>query len=94
MDRSTQQVLRFLIESRSVIEVGPDVVLLQKNFERMKAAVIDFISRNGPATVSALRQVLQSSRRVVVPLLEQLDREGFTRRMGDRRALSDQIEAR
>jgi len=94
VDRSTQQVLRFLIESRSVIEVGPDVVLLQKNFERMKAAVIDFISRNGPATVSALRQVLQSSRRVVVPLLEQLDREGFTRRMGDRRALSDQIEAR
>jgi hypothetical protein len=34
-----------------------------------------------------LRQALGSSRRVMVPLLERLDREGFTRRMGDKRSL-------
>jgi selenocysteine-specific elongation factor len=44
--------------------------------------------------VSEARQALQSSRRVVVPLLEMLDREGVTRRLpDDRRALRDHLAA-
>jgi selenocysteine-specific elongation factor len=86
-DPEAQRVLRFLIESEEVIEISSDVVLLQENFERMKNAVTDFISEHGPATVSELRQKLQSSRRIMVPFLERLDREGFTRRVGDKRAL-------
>jgi selenocysteine-specific elongation factor len=78
-------VLRFLIETGEVSEVGSHVILLRENFERMKDAVADFISENGPATVSELRQRLQSSRRIMVPLLERLDREGVTRRVGDKR---------
>jgi len=47
-----------------------------------------------PFTASEARQALQSSRRVVVPLLEMLDREGVTRRLpDDRRALRDQLAA-
>jgi selenocysteine-specific elongation factor len=49
--------------------------------------VAEFISNNGPATVSELRQALGSSRRVMVPLLERLDREGVTTRAGDKRRL-------
>jgi selenocysteine-specific elongation factor len=60
---------------------------LRENFERMKNGVADFISKNGPATVSELRQALESPRRIMVPLLEKLDREGFSRRVGDRRSL-------
>jgi len=70
-----------------VIEISSDVGLLRENFERMNTAVADFISKNGPATVSELRQALESSRRIMVPLLERLDREGFTRRVGDKRTL-------
>jgi len=87
LDRSAQQVLQFSIENGEVIEVNSDVVLLRENFERMKSAIVDFISKNGPATVSQLRQKLQSSRRIMVPLLEQLDRDGVTRRVGDKRTL-------
>jgi selenocysteine-specific elongation factor len=76
-----------LIESEEVIEISSDAVLLRENFERMKNAVTDFISEHGPATVSELRQKLQSSRRIMVPFLERLDREGFTQRMGDKRRL-------
>jgi selenocysteine-specific elongation factor len=86
-DPEAQRVLRFLIESEEVIEISSDVVLLHENFEQMKNAVTDFISEHGPATVSELRQKLQSSRRIMVPFLERLDREGFTRRVGDKRAL-------
>jgi selenocysteine-specific elongation factor len=86
-DVEAQRVLRFLIESGEAIEISTDVVLLCENFERMKNAVANFISKNGPATVSELRQALESSRRIMVPLLERLDREVFTRRMGDKRTL-------
>jgi selenocysteine-specific elongation factor len=63
------------------------VVLLRESFERMKSRVAEFISKNGPATVSELRQALGSSRRVMVPLLERLDRDGVTTRVGDKRRL-------
>ena len=86
-DLEAQRVLKFLIENGQVIEVASEVVLLRENFEHMKNAVADFISKNGPATVSELRQALESSRRTMVPFLERLDRESFTRRMGDKRSL-------
>jgi selenocysteine-specific elongation factor len=82
-----RQVVRFLIENGDITELALDVVLLRESFERMKAQVAEFISKNGPATVSQLRQALGSSRRVMVPLLERLDREGVTRRLGDKRML-------
>ena len=87
-DRNAQRVLRFLIEGGEVIEIASDVVLSRENFERMKNAVADFISKNGPATVSEVRQALESSRRIMVPFLEKLDRQGVTRRLGDKRVLA------
>src|SRR6266480_2367039 len=87
-DPHAQRVLRFLIESGEVIEIAAGVVLLRQNFERMKNAAADFISKNGPATVSELRQALESSRRIMMPFLEKLDRQGVTRRIGDKRVLA------
>jgi selenocysteine-specific elongation factor len=86
-DPGARQVLRFLIESGDSIEIAPDVILLRESFERMTSQIADFISRNGPATVSQLRQALGSSRRIMVPLLEKLDRDGVTRRAADKRWL-------
>jgi selenocysteine-specific elongation factor len=86
-DPQARQVVHFLIENGDVTELALDVVLLRESFEGMKSQVAEFISKNGPATVSELRQALGSSRRVMVPLLEQLDREGVTTRAGDKRML-------
>jgi len=86
-DPQARQAVRFLIENGDVTELALDVLLLRESFERMKSQVAEFISNNGPATVSELRQALGSSRRVMVPLLERLDRDGVTRRVGDKRML-------
>jgi selenocysteine-specific elongation factor len=86
-DPRARQVVRFLIENGDVTELALDVLLLGESFERMKSQVAQFISKNGPATVSQLRQALGSSRRVMVPLLERLDHEGVTIRTGDKRHL-------
>jgi selenocysteine-specific elongation factor len=86
-DPQARQVVRFLIENGDVTELALDVVLLRESFERMKSHVSEFISKNGPSTVSQLRQALGSSRRVMVPLLERLDLDGVTTRAGDKRML-------
>jgi selenocysteine-specific elongation factor len=86
-DSEARQVVRFLIENGDLTELALDVVLLRESFESMKSHVAEFISNNGAATVSELRQALGSSRRVMVPLLERLDRDGITRRVADKRML-------
>jgi selenocysteine-specific elongation factor len=86
-DPQARQVVQFLIENGDLTQLALDVVLLRESFEGMKSQVAEFISKNGPATVSELRQALGSSRRVMVPLLERLDREGVTTRAGDKRML-------
>ena len=58
----------------------------------MKAAVTKFIHDKGPASVSDLREMLGTSRRVVIPFLERLDRDGVTVRVGERRVLRHRAE--
>jgi selenocysteine-specific elongation factor len=87
-DTAAQQVVRFYLETGELEEINRDIALTKNAFEKMSAAVAEFIRKHGPATVGELRQALGSSRRVMVPFLERLDREGVTRRAGDRRTLA------
>ena len=86
-DRESQAALRFLIEQAEITDLDGDIVLLSNVSEKMRETVIAFISKHGPATASELRQELGTSRRIVIPFLESLDRAGVTRRVGDKRAL-------
>jgi selenocysteine-specific elongation factor len=90
-DAETQQALKFLIEHSEIVEISDDVILSRHAFEKMKTEIAALISNDGAATVSRLRSTLKSSRRVMVPLLERLDREGFTRRSGDERTLAQEV---
>jgi selenocysteine-specific elongation factor len=86
-DAASQRALKFLIESGEVIEISTELVLSAAAVAQATAQVKAFVATHGPATVSDLRQSLGSSRRVVVPLLEFLDRTFVTVRQGDKRAL-------
>jgi selenocysteine-specific elongation factor len=86
-DAATQRALKFLIDSGEVVEISADLVLSASAAAQATASVKAFLAKHGPATVSELRQSLGSSRRVVVPLLEYLDRTFVTVRHGDKRAL-------
>lgn len=86
-DSVSQQALRFLIETGETVEISAEVVMAAESLGRMTELVRQYIRANGPATVSQLRQELGCSRRVIVPLLERLDRDGITLRNGDTRTL-------
>jgi len=86
-DANSQQALRFLRETGEIVELNDDAILSAESFARMQSGIVEFLRNKGPATVSDLRQALGTTRRILVPLLEQLDRDGVTSRQGDRRIL-------
>jgi selenocysteine-specific elongation factor len=86
-DDLSRQALRFLLETGEATELSAEVVLVSEHFRAAAQAVKCFLEEKGGATVSDLRQALGTSRRVVVPLLERLDKDGITLRQGDRRVL-------
>lgn len=86
-DSVSQQALRFLVQAGEAVEIGEDLVLPADPFHRAVETIRAHIRSHGGASVSELRQVLNTSRRVMVPLLEKLDRDGVTVRQGDKRIL-------
>ncbi|HEY7187403.1 MAG TPA: selenocysteine-specific translation elongation factor [Vicinamibacterales bacterium] len=86
-DAAAQRALKFLIQSGEVVEISAELVLSAAAAAQATASVKAFLAKHGPSTVSELRQSLGSSRRVVVPFLEYLDRTFVTVRHGDKRAL-------
>jgi selenocysteine-specific elongation factor len=86
-DGHLQQALRFLIEQGKIVELNSEIVLLRDAAEQMRTAVAEFLSKHGPAPASQLRQKIGTSRRVIIPFLEYLDRVGVTQRIGDSRQL-------
>ena len=86
-DSPALQALRFLLQTGEAIDLGDDLVLPADGFARATGIVKEFLRKHGSATAGELRQALDTSRRVVIPLLERLDKDGVTRREGDRRLL-------
>ena len=86
-DGPSRQALRFLFDTGEAVEFGEEIVLLEESFRRMRTIIARTLRAAGPSTTSDLRAVLGTTRRVLIPVLERLDRDGLTRREGDRRAL-------
>ena len=92
-DRHVQQALRFLIDQGEIIEISSAIVVLREAEEQMQNAVTELLSKHGSATASHIRQKIGTTRRVIIPFLEYLDRIGLTRRIGDQRVLAKKSAA-
>ncbi|MGY8688280.1 MAG: SelB domain-containing protein, partial [Verrucomicrobiales bacterium] len=77
-----------LIEMGEIIDLGDKCALLAEAFEQAKASVITYLTANEKATVSDLRQAIGTTRRVLMPILDRLDKQGVTVRSADFRMLS------
>jgi selenocysteine-specific elongation factor len=86
-DAASQQALRFLIQSGEAVEIDADTAMLADQYGKASQLIKAHLQKTGGATASELRQVLNTNRRVIIPLLERLDREGVTQRQGDKRVL-------
>jgi selenocysteine-specific elongation factor len=86
-DSNYEDVLMFLIQEGGLIELKDGILFRKEDFEKIKNKIVDFIKKNGQATVSQLREHLSTTRKYMVPILEKLDQLGVTEREGDKRTL-------
>ena len=84
---SVVEMLRVMERNQTVVRASPDVYFLRDAVDTVKATLKDRLPPRGTVTPAALRDLLQTSRKYVIPLLELLDREGVTIRIGDTRRL-------
>ena len=78
-----------LADGGEIVTVSADIAFARDRFEDAKLAIAVAIGDEGPLTASRIREVLGTSRKYLIPLLEHLDGTGFTKRSGDVRVLGD-----
>jgi selenocysteine-specific elongation factor len=87
---SSTHVYRALgaLEKRGLVgHISKEFYFAAAALDGLENAVREYLSAHQSASVAELRDVMQTSRKYAVPLLEYLDAKGVTRRNGDLRSL-------
>lgn len=85
---SEDQAMKYLIRSGQLVELDPKIVVTSSVLDAAIQSVREYITNHGAATASDLRQHLDSTRKIVMPLLEHMDTLGITRRNENYRNLA------
>jgi len=81
------ELLGALIDQGKVVKVNESVVFSASAYREMTDKIIERIRANGSITVAEARTMFDTSRKYILPLLEYLDQQRITRRLGDDRVL-------
>ena len=87
-----KQIVAFWVASGRVTTLGDGVIFPAPVFDGIRDRVKDHLRRSKTMSAAELRDLLGTTRKYAVPILEALDREGTTRRVGDLRVLADSPE--
>lgn len=80
--------LNVLAAQGRIVQVDPDLVYSRQAYELAVEKVRALLAREERATVAQVRDAFGTSRKYVLPLLEQMDRDNVTQRDGDERTLA------
>jgi selenocysteine-specific elongation factor len=81
------EVIRVMEREKRVARVAGDLYFLTECVDKVKGVLYSYLKENGDITAAAFRDLLGSSRKYTIALLEYFDREGLTIRIGDLRRL-------
>ena len=81
------ELLAVLVERGQVVKVNESVVFASSAYREMSEKIVDHLKSQGTITVGEARTMFNTSRKYIRPLLEHLDQQQITRRVGDERVL-------
>jgi selenocysteine-specific elongation factor len=81
------ELLNLLIKQRRVVKVSDNVVFAASAYDDMVKKIVAHIKNKGKITLAETRDMFNTSRKYAQALLEHLDQEKITRRVGDERVL-------
>ncbi|MFL2759666.1 MAG: selenocysteine-specific translation elongation factor [Dehalococcoidia bacterium] len=82
-------ILNFLLEKGRLVKVADGVVFSREVFDEMLVGLRDYITQNDEITVGDFRDLYQTSRKYALAVLDYLDQQQVTKRVGDARVLRD-----
>lgn len=84
------EIVGALIEQGRLVRVGEQTLFLHEAYQQAVARIRAYLQEHGTITVAQARDLLGTTRKYVLPLLEHLDEQHITRRSGDERMLLHQ----
>jgi selenocysteine-specific elongation factor len=76
-----------LIERGTLVKLGETVLLERAAYDEAVRHIVAYLRAQGTLTVAAARDLLDTSRKYILPLFEHLDERRITLRRGDDRIL-------
>ncbi len=81
------ELFNALLEEGRLVRVSDTVVFLAETYGEMVGRVVDHLQAEGTITVAQVRDMFQASRKYALALMEHLDEQRITKRVGDERVL-------
>lgn len=81
----SQEYLNYLLARGVLVKVGDGMFFHRDAIDRAVEAIKEHLSSKGELSLGEMRDLLQTSRKYTLPLLEYMDRVKITRRVGDLR---------
>lgn len=85
--RHGADLVKALVRSGDLVQVSPDLTYPAEWMDAVRESVRAQVASEGAFTVARFRDMVGTTRKYAVPVLEYLDRSGFTCRKGDLRIL-------
>lgn len=82
-----RKALGKLVAMGRVVRLGPELHFATAAVEAAQERIVDYLTGHGTMLAKDARDILGTSRKYVVPLLEYFDSRGVTKREGDKRTL-------
>ena len=81
------EVIRVMERQGEIVRVTTELYYLADSIDRIKTDLYSYFENHEEMSAATFRDILQSSRKYTIPVLEHFDRTGVTMRVGDVRKL-------
>jgi selenocysteine-specific elongation factor len=88
LDRArAQQVVTLLLRDKTLVKVSDELVFHQAVLSALRGKVVEAKAKSAKIDVARFKELTGLSRKYAIPLLEWLDRERVTKRVGEERVI-------
>jgi len=83
-----EEILLYLVNRGDLVKISEDMYFAKPALEEARNRLVTYLKEHKELQLGEARDILQSSRKYVLPLLEYFDQQRLTRRVGDKRVLA------
>jgi len=84
---ASAEIITALIEQGRLVKLSDGILFLQETYDQALTLLVDYLHEHTTLTVAEARDILGTTRKYILPLLEHMDTLHITRRAGDVRVL-------